>query len=84
MATETIIRETDFHDSNLVDTIRRLMMERRTGELRIHMSQGRVCSLMLREKISNGNGNGNGAEKNFVDSESEVAANSPALAQTGT
>ena len=81
MATEAIFRETDFHDANLVDTIRRLMMERRTGELRIRMSQGRVCSLLLREKISNGNGNGNGngndPEQILVDSEGEVAANSP-------
>lgn len=69
MATEAIFRETDFHESNLVDTIRRLMMERRTGELRIHMSQGRVCSLLLREKISNGNGNGTPPEKESFDIE---------------
>lgn len=71
---ENTWRETEYREMNLMDVIRRIMMEGRTGQLTLHLSQGRVCSCVLREKVFNGNGH----KKNFVDNGGTEDRNSDA------
>ena len=60
MATETLIRETEYREANLMEVIRRLMIEGKTGQCVLNIAQGRVYSVIMREKVSESNGNGNG------------------------
>jgi len=56
MSTRQIIwKETEFHDSDLMAEVRRIMLEGTTGQIVLNVKCGRVMSVVLRERsVKNG------------------------------
>jgi hypothetical protein len=46
------IRETEYRDTDFMAEIRKIMVQRGTGEMVLNMSQGRICSIVWREKTT--------------------------------
>ena len=56
---KTTIVETEYRDGDMMEKVRSKMLERRTGQLILNLGQGRISSVIWREKqaeSSNGNG----------------------------
>jgi hypothetical protein len=70
-AKTSVWEETEYFDMDLMSQVRRIMTEGKTGQLVLHLSQGRVCRVTLKEKV-------------FLDRESTKSAecSSIAVAQT--
>jgi hypothetical protein len=49
-ARQTIWTETEFHDSDLMSEVKRVMLDGTTGQLVLNLKRGRVMSVVLRER----------------------------------
>lgn len=49
---KTIITETEHRETDFMAEIRKIMVQRGTGEMVLNMSQGRICSVVWREKTT--------------------------------
>lgn len=66
---QTLWEETEFRDQDLMCVVRRIMSDGKTGKLILNLSQGRVCSVTLKEKVD-------------IESQSSAKFQSDAVAQT--
>lgn len=63
---KTMFVEVEYRDGDMMEKVRSKMLERRTGQLVLNLGQGRISSVVWRERLTQSE-NGNGHEKNLVD-----------------
>ena len=49
-ARQTVWTETEFHDSDLMSEVKRIMLDGTTGQIVLNVKRGRVMSVVLRER----------------------------------
>jgi hypothetical protein len=64
----TKIVEVEYRETDFMAEIRKIMLQRGTGQMTLNMSEGRICSVVWREKqreyiLPNGTGNGHSKKR---------------------